>query len=229
MENRCKSIFDARIIFGLAITAVGVVLFLENLDIIGYVNVWEWWPLLLILLGVGQLVQPRECRQTWSGIILLVLGVLFLGNNLDFFYFRFSDLWPLLLIFIGIAILRQKVWAAKKFINTPDFIYLSFILGGGDHIFSSQHLQGGKITAIMGGGSIDLREAQFDGESIEIDVFAFWGGFDITVPKDWQVNIQATPILGGVENKTRPLLEKTPLKKLIVRGSIIMGGVEVKN
>jgi len=229
MENRCKGIFDAKIVFGLVIITAGVILFLENMGIIGYVNLWDWWPVILILLGLGQLIQPKECRQTWSGIILLAIGGLFLGNNLDLFYFRFRDLWPIILILVGFAILRQTFWGRKDFPKSHDFIHLSFILGGGDHVFSTQTLKGGKISAILGGGSIDLREASFDGNSIELDVFAFWGGFDISVPRDWQVNVQATPILGGVENKTRPSLEGQSGKQLIVRGSVIMGGVEVKN
>lgn len=229
MENKCRSIFDAKIIFGLVIITAGLILFLENMDIIGYVNLWEWWPVLLILLGIGQIAQPKECRQTWSGLILLVVGLLFLGNNLDWFYFRFRDLWPIILILVGFAILKQSVWGRHVVKRNHDFIHLSFILGGGDHVFASKTLQGGKVTAIMGGGSIDLRDADFEGSILEFDVFAFWGGFDITVPKEWLVNVQAMPILGGIENKTRTSIEGTGNKQIIIRGTVIMGGVEVKN
>jgi predicted membrane protein len=220
MENRCKSIFDAKVIFGLAIIILGLVMFLENLGIICYV---------LILLGIGQLAQPRECRQPWTGIVLIAIGVLFLGNNLEFFYFRFRDFWPLILILIGLSILRHTVWNKKDIPKSNDFVNLSFILGGGDHNYSTKNLQGGKITAIMGGGSIDLRDTNFPEDKVEFDVFAFWGGFDITVPRDWSVNVQVTPIMGGIENKVRPDAEQHGGKTLVIRGTVIMGGVEVKN
>jgi predicted membrane protein len=229
MENRCKSIFDAKVIFGLAIIIAGLVLFLENVGIIGYVNIWDWWPVLLILLGIGQLAQPKECRQTWTGIVLVGVGLLFLGNNLDIFYFRFRDLWPLILILVGLSILRHTTWKSKDLPQSNDFINLSYILGGGDRAYTTQNLEGGKISAIMGGGSIDLRDASFPGEVIYLEVFAFWGGFDITVPRNWNVNIQVTPIMGGVENKVRQTVDAQSTKTIIIRGTVVMGGVEVKN
>ena len=229
MDNCCKSIFDAKVIFGLAIIIAGLVLFLENLGVIGYVHIWDWWPVLLILLGIGQLAQPKKCRQPWTGLILIGVGLLFLGNNLDIFYFRFRDLWPLILILVGLSILRHTTWKRKDISQSNDFINLSFILGGGDHTYATQNLEGGKISAIMGGGSIDLRDAAFPGEVIEIDVFAFWGGYDITVPREWNVNVQVTPIMGGIENKTRAIAGVQNTKTLVIRGTVIMGGVEVKN
>ena len=229
MENRCKSIFDAKIIFGLAIIIAGLVLFLENVGIIGYVNIWDWWPVILILLGIGQLAQPKECRQTRTGFILIGVGLLFLGNNLDVFYFRFRDLWPLILILVGFSILKHTTWKKKDLTQGSNFINLSYILGGGDRAYTTQNLEGGKVSAIMGGGSIDLRDASFQGEAINLEVFAFWGGFDITVPRNWNVNIQVTPIMGGVDNKIRQSVDVSSNKTLVIHGTVIMGGVEVKN
>jgi len=229
MDQRIRSIFDTRIIFGLAIIVVGVVLFLENMGVIGNVRIWVWWPLILIVLGITQLAQPRQNRQICGGLLLLLIGGLFLGSNLGYFSFKFWDLWPLILILIGFSILKQTVWGRKVTGQGPDFIHLSFVLGGGDHTFSSKKLNGGKISAVLGGGSIDLREADFEGDQIEINVFAFWGGFDITVPKQWQVNVLATPLLGGIENKAHAEATTGAAKTLIITGSIIMGGVEIKN
>jgi len=54
-----------------------------------------------------------------------------------------------------------------------------------------------------------------------------WGGIEIKVPEDWVVVNFGTAILGGFENKTRPLPGAS--KRLVVTGTAIMGGVEVKN
>lgn len=229
MENRCKSLFDAKVIFGLAIIIAGLVMFLENVDVIGYVNIWEWWPVLLVLLGIGQLAQPKECRQPWTGLILVGVGLLLLGGNLELFDFYFTDLWPLILILIGLSILKHNTWKRKGIPESSNFINLSYILGGGDRAYTTQSLEGGKISAIMGGGSIDLRDASFKGEVISLEVFAFWGGFDITVPRTWNVNIQVTPIMGGVDNKVRQMVDVQSTKTLVINGTVVMGGIEVKN
>jgi len=35
-----------------------------------------------------------------------------------------------------------------------------------------------------------------------LDVFAFWGGVEVRVPRDWTVVMKGTPILGGFTDKT---------------------------
>ena len=54
-----------------------------------------------------------------------------------------------------------------------------------------------------------------------------WGGIEIRVPPDWTVISRVDPILGGYEDKTTP--PKDDSKRFVVRGSVVMGGIEVKN
>ena len=184
---------------------------------------------------MNQILQPSEFRQSFSGWIFVGIGALFLLDNLHFIYFSFSDLWPILLILIGFSILRGYTRRNQEEENSPDFINLSFILGGGDHKYTSQKIAGGRVTAIMGGGTIDLRQANSDKEEIVLDCFVMWGGIEVFVPFHWQVNIKGTPILAGMENKTSSpsniegIEINLPVKKLVIKGSAIMGGVEVKN
>jgi hypothetical protein len=60
------------------------------------------------------------------------------------------------------------------------------------------------------------------------DVFAMWGGIEIRVPENWTVVGRVTPILGGFDDKTRPPQQEST-QRLVIRGFVIMGGVEVKN
>ncbi len=226
---------DIKVFFGIAIIAVGIVLFLDNMGFGLRVNIFDFWPLVLVAIGLSQLVQPQEARQPLSGAIFLFLGLFFLLDNLFYIPYDFGDLWPILLIIIGYSILRNHAWGAEKEGGNSDFINLSFILGGGDHKFTSQSLTGGKITAIMGGGTIDLRQASCEGDTLIIDTFAFWGGIEIIVPFHWTVNIQGSPIMGAIENTTSSpagiegIEINLPPKNLVIKGSAIMGGVEVKN
>ena len=50
----------------------------------------------------------------------------------------------------------------------------------------------------------------------------------IKVPADWKVTNEALPIMGGVDDKTRAP-EGEVRGHLVLKGPIIMGGVEVKN
>lgn len=235
MQNRT----DIKVFIGIAIIAAGIILFLDNnFGFNFHINVFELWPLVLIAVGMNYILQPAHSRQSFTGWILTGIGVLFLLDNLDIIYFNFSDLWPLILILIGVNMLRNhmgKTTEGHVPKNDPDYISLSFILGGGDHAYTSKKLKGGNISAFMGGGKIDLRQASCEGDTLTLDTFAFWGGIEIIVPYHWKVNIHGTPILGGMENQTRSINNiegievNLPAKTLVVRGSAIMGAVEVKN
>jgi hypothetical protein len=51
---------------------------------------------------------------------------------------------------------------------------------------------------------------------------------EIRVPRDWNVKVEGTPIFGSLENKcVGP--ESVNAPQLLIKGSAIFGGVEVKN
>jgi hypothetical protein len=51
---------------------------------------------------------------------------------------------------------------------------------------------------------------------------------ELQVPENWSVDLRITPLLGGVEDKTRPVTDPAA-PRLVLRGTVMMGGVEVKN
>jgi predicted membrane protein len=86
-----------------------------------------------------------------------------------------------------------------------------------------------EATCMMGGGEIDLRDALLgpDGTAY-IDVFVLMGGLNIFVPPGWTVICHVMPIMGGVMDKTRTIPSATT-QQLILRGTTMMGGVEISN
>lgn len=83
----------------------------------------------------------------------------------------------------------------------------------------------GDLTAVMGGIEIDLRPSTINGEAV-IDVFCMWGGIEITVPPDWAVSNQVVAIMGGAEDSSSGTQDSR--SRLILRGFVLMGGVEIK-
>ncbi len=84
------------------------------------------------------------------------------------------------------------------------------------------------VTSFMGGCELDLRDALLSADgSAYVEVFSLMGGAHILVPPNWRVVMQVTPIMGGVEDKTRPIMGGTQF--LYVRGTVLMGGVEISN
>ena len=55
------------------------------------------------------------------------------------------------------------------------------------------------------------------------------GGVDLKVPAHWNILIEVSPIMGGVDDK-RKLHEVTdPDSTLVIKGFCLFGGLEIKN
>ncbi len=233
MIKNQKGFFELRVIIGLAVVFFGVALLLRNVDPELGRNVWHWWPILLILVGLRVLFQPAEYRQNLTGGIMLLLGVMLLLNNLDIIDLRWEYIWPVIIVLVGLAIVFRSLGRGRQPLSR-DFINLTLVFGGGEFHYDSPNFRGGKVTAIMGGGTIDLRGVKPVADEIVIDAITIMGGLEIRVPVDWQVVLDGTPILGGMDNKTiahdrEPGVSRPEGKRLVVRGMTIMGGLEVKN
>jgi hypothetical protein len=79
----------------------------------------------------------------------------------------------------------------------------------------------------MGGGEIDLREAQFTEPEVSIHVWAIMGGCEITVPEDATVRVTGIGVLGAFDHSDSGT--GAPGGPVItVNGLALMGGVDVK-
>jgi hypothetical protein len=86
-----------------------------------------------------------------------------------------------------------------------------------------------RITAIMGGCTLDLRQALFESQVSEIHVTAIMGGVQIFIPEDVKVFVQGWPIMGGFSHHMNSSPHRnTFTKEIRIRGVAIMGGVDVR-
>lgn len=231
-EDR-HSYFNMRLIIGLVIIAVGAIALSMNLGYDVDIDLWDYWPLILVLIGLSRIFQPPEYRNLWFGLIFTVVGILFLLDNFYLIRFGFRELWPIVIILIGVAILKHGYGASKGRSTDVDYIDHSTILGGGEYRYTSKTLKGGRLFAFMGGCEIDLREADIEGDEMVIDIFAMMGGVEIKVPDSWQVTMRGFPLMGGFGDKTSQKQSGAEVsskgKRLLVKGTAIMGGIEIKN
>ncbi len=215
--------------FGIIAIIAGILFTLDNLDIVNSRMFFRLWPVLFILVGLNLLFNKQKSRI--AGSIFLIVGFLLLLANLDYIDFNVFDLLPLLLVLLGVRILQRHRSRDEPIPSDADAestITASGVLGGVQRTCSAQDFKGGQLTAFMGGCEIDLREASIASGPAVIDIFVMWGGVELKVPEDWRVTTQTQPILGGVVDRTRAP-KRGSEKSLILKGSAIMGGIEVRN
>ncbi|WP_336774050.1 cell wall-active antibiotics response protein LiaF [Paenibacillus sp. MMO-58] len=109
--------FLNRLLSGLVIISVGVFFLLKQLGMIDYdISIGEiisnYWPVVLLWIGLHGLLAGRQGHGSgwWAGM-MIILGFLFLGHNLEWFAWSFSDIisyaWPIIIILVGINFLRR--------------------------------------------------------------------------------------------------------------------------
>jgi len=233
MEIRHHSFFAPRLVLGLGIIIVGVLFLLGNLDVLDPHEYLRLWPALLILAGIAHLAQSEKGSKRIWGMVLVFVGSAMLLDRLNFIHFNLWSYWPLILVCVGIMMIvkstvfrRESSSLPGEHDSTNSFLKAVAVMGGFRRKINSQDFKGGELTAIMGGLEIDLRDASINGEAV-IDVFTAMGGVEMRVPEDWLVIIDGFPFMGGYEDKTRP--PKNESKRLIIKGTVIMGGMEIKN
>lgn len=214
-----------RTIAGVGIIAVGILALLDTLNIAAVSDIFRyWWPSAVIVAGILMFINaPRQF--VWP-LIVTGAGTLMQLRELDIVTFNIWQLfWPMVIIAVGLSVLINRSYTHKN-INKKDLDDLTVLLSGSVTTNESKDYKGGKVSAIMGGADIDLRNAIIKDEAT-LDLFAFWGGITLKVPEGWVVKSKITPIAGGVEIKTKPAGKNAPILYLV--GDVVMGGVEVKH
>lgn len=165
-------------------------------------------------------------------------------------------LWPSVLIFVGLLIMlprRRHRWrhewreeyghhwrgrsrdrftqafaSSKEGYSSEDYVDSTAIFGGVHKKVVSKNFKGGDVTSIMGGTELDLTQADFTGV-IHLDVTQVMGGTKIIVPPHWEVRTEVSAMFAGFEDKRQQPAVTNPDKVLIIDGTSIFGGIELRN
>ena len=246
-----RFLFTPRVVLGLCLASVGALLTFDRLGILPPGTVGRVWPVALIAVGAVVFVNGRAVsRATGSsrrsgglnGLVLMAIGAWLLLNTLNITTVHFWDLfWPILLIVFGVMLIRQTTRTqsapgAGSPLTSDDQISVFAVMSGVKRSTNTTHFRGGEITMFMGGCTLDLRQATIPpgGEAV-VDVLALMGGAEIAVPPGWVVSTPIVPLMGGVEDKRLPALPTSPelagstAPRLVIRGFLMMGGIQIKS
>jgi predicted membrane protein len=118
--------------------------------------------------------------------------------------------------------------SANKSFSSEDYIDVTTVFGGVHKNIVSKDFKGGDITVFMGGAEINLSQADIQGIA-RLDVTQIMGGTKLIVPPHWEIRSQLTSIFGNVEDKRQQHATVNPEKVLILDGSSVFGGIEIRN
>jgi predicted membrane protein len=241
-------------LFGMTLVLLGIILLLRSLDIL-FISSWIIsWPVFLIVIGV--VIGKRKGFSKPSAFMPIIIGVIFLFGEINPDFDSDRLFWPAMIITLGFWLIlgRRKQFQIEEkpspIILDPinpepvqdpvnqenpnkssylgDRIDSTSIFGGIKKNVVSKNFQGGDILNFFGGTEINLLQSDIQG-IVKINVVQIFGGTKIIVPANWVVQSEMIAIMGGIEDKRPPQLNASTDKVLIIQGTSIFAGIDIKS
>ncbi|NII25076.1 cell wall-active antibiotics response protein [Pseudoflavitalea sp. X16] len=203
------------------------------------------WPMILIVVGL--FIGTQTNFRDFGWLIIFGIGAFCLARNElmpDYDIRRFIV--PIILIAVGLVILlapRNKKWHYRKETKLAtleagfatdeggikaDVLDATSIFGNVKKVIYSKDFKGGEVVSIFGGVEIDLSQADIKGPVV-LEIVSFFGGAKLIIPPHWEIRPEATAIFGGVEDKRPRQSITSPDKVLILQGTSIFSGIDIKS
>jgi predicted membrane protein len=112
--------------------------------------------------------------------------------------------------------------------TSENYIDATTVFGGLHKTIVSKDFRGGDITIFMGGAEINLSQADINGIAV-LDITQVMGGTKLIVPPHWEIRSQMTSVFGNIEDKRQESKITNPEKVLVVDGTSVFGGIEIRN
>lgn len=252
-ENWEKNRKWGKVITGLVFVSIGALLLARELG--AQIPYWIFsWKMLLIVIGLASGIKHRFQRFFW--LFPFSVGTIFLLNDFYPGILNENFFWPAVLIAIGIFIMLKpsrkygyfpqdkwkKKWQAKMDVQ-EGIGNISNTSGSGNNAFEinaifsgvrktilTKDFKSGEINAILGGAEVNMAQVEIQ-DKATLEVTSFMGGIKLYMPSNWEIRSEINCVMGGVEDKRyiRPELNPENTKVLLLTGTAILGGIEIRS
>ncbi|UTF53738.1 LiaF transmembrane domain-containing protein [Natronosalvus rutilus] len=216
----------SQLLFGAVVILVGLLLLLETTGLVSTDRILSLAPMVVVAVGVWALVRSRF-RNVVGPLVLI--GIASAWQLVALGYAAVDQVvvfWPLLVIAFGLSVVLGQYRSRVR--ATDDAFTSAFAaFGGVEKRNTSTAFTGADLTALFGGTELDLRDARPAERPARVNAVAMFGGVEIIVPRDWNVELDVLPVLGGASDD-RPRRERQHEEvDLVVTGFAAFGAVSV--
>ena len=98
-----------RIFWGLLLIGAGCIFLLDRMDIVDIEEFWRYWPLLIVLSGLVDVLSASKFKHVTKGLFEMVLGAWLYASIENLWGLTFGSSWPILLIAYGVTVAADGV------------------------------------------------------------------------------------------------------------------------
>lgn len=232
---------SGRVWGGIVLLIIGSLLLADRLglDLPRWFFSWQ-----MVLMAVGLFIGARSNFKSWGWLIPFGIGFVSLADRILWHWhiIDFNMFWPAVIIVIGLIMIfrpkRKKDDSASQWagFQTPvsegpdqgEVLESVAIFGSTKKNVLSKNFRGGDVTSFFGGSELNFMQADINGVVI-LDVTSVFGGAKLIVPSNWTVKSDVVTIFGGIDDKRQVTGTSDPNKVLVLDGTVIFGGMEIKS
>lgn len=238
---------SGRIMAGIVVVVAGSVWLAKRMG----AEIPDWmfsWQMLLIVFGI--FLGAKHAFKTFGWVIIVAIGTIFLVGDIYPGMALEPYLWPILIITAGVLMIfkpkrryprrRWRRWEQKweqkwqqdyqqSAFETDEKMDLVSVFGSIKKNIISKDFKGGEVTCVFGGAELNLSQSDING-TVSLEVNQVFGGSTIVIPANWQLRSEMVTVLGSIEDKRAQNKDAAITDKiLVIRGTSIFGGIEIRN
>ena len=198
-------------VIGLILIIIGVIIGLNAFHITNIDLFFDgWWTLFIIVPCFFGLFKDQDKTGNIIGLIVGIYLLLYCQGLINF-QFAWKLVVPVIFVLIGLKMIFKDTFNKKK----PR-----------QNIYDNQLYTGGYYDVTFNGLILDLSKAYLN-EKTNITISTLFGGVDLYLPDDVNIQIQSSNFLGGVDlHKRENKIENT--KVIYLNARCIFGGINIK-
>ncbi|SHH02271.1 LiaI-LiaF-like domain-containing protein [Massilia sp. CF038] len=98
-----------QLLWGLVLIAVGVTFLLDQMEIIEVQQLWHYWPLLMVILGINKMIGYPTAKHFTDGLWTMLIGLWLFAVFENEFGLTFRNSWPFPIIVCGITMVLEPL------------------------------------------------------------------------------------------------------------------------
>ena len=99
-----------KVVWGIFLIALGGLFLIERFQPWGFAGLGEWWPLILIVIGITRLME----RRVGSALTMILLGAWFLAVTSGWLGLTYGNSWSLVLVAVGVGIVVRALTGEER-------------------------------------------------------------------------------------------------------------------